>query len=511
MMMLGQTIFEQPLFSTIDLNTFVPKNHFLRRLDTILDLSFIHKLAKPFYYENRGRPSVDPVTYFRMQIIAYMYGIDSDRRLCEEVHLNMAYRWFTRIPLDIKVPDHSSMTRTRDRLGEDFFQSVFDQILEQCQSIGLLRGERLMVDSSLFEANASPKSLVKIDKDPDIKDQNEERDESNTKRKGTSRKNRSDKKFTKSKSTVTNSSHISKTDPNAKIVSKAGTTNNRLYYKTHHTADADSRVITDCFVTPGNIGENTVTEDRITMQISKYGFKIKDFIADRYYGTGALYKFLDSLNINAYIPNRRVSFNQGHGSNQGFQYIEEKDYYLCKEGHILRPYKTPVGSSGNTFRYRMLGCHCKSCPQKSTCLSGNKQIETETKVINRNIFEDLINKTKEHSQTKDFKAHVYERFWKMEGLFAEAKNNHCLRRSKYRGKEKVQIQVTMTSIVQNLKRILFFTERKMGALQSSLPIADFTTNTVHMMLCKIFYKSALKFSIRLEYYYRTLRLSSHFG
>ena len=193
-MMLGQTLFQQPLFTTIDLNTFVPNDHFLKRLDKVLDLSFIRELAQPYYHKKDGRPSIDPMIFFRMQIVAYMYGIDSNRGLCEEVHLNMAYRWFTRIPIEEKVPDHSSLSRTLTRLGKDFFDDVFDRILEQCRSIGLLKGERLMTDASLFEANASPKSLVKIDNVVDINEpvKKEEANEP-VKKKATSKSDKNDK------------------------------------------------------------------------------------------------------------------------------------------------------------------------------------------------------------------------------------------------------------------------------------------------------------------------------
>ena len=469
--MLGQTLFQQPLFTTIDLNTFVPNDHFLKRLDKVLDLSFIRELAQPYYHKKDGRPSIDPMIFYRMQIVAYMYGIDSDRRLCEEVHLNMAYRWFTRIPIEDKVPDHSSLSRTLTRLGKDFFDDVFDRILEQCRSIGLLKGERLMTDASLFEANASPKSLVKIDNVVDINEPVKKEEDKGTAKEKTksSKSDKGDKSSeengkAKKKPSVTNASHVSRTDPSAKIVSKAGTSNNRLYYKTHHTADADSRVITDCHVTPGNDGDNCVTEQRLTMQMFKYGFKVEDFLADRFYGSGEFYKFLDNLNITAYVPNKRESFNQGHGSNIGFSYDKANDTYTCEQGHVLTPYKKPVG---NTYVYRMLGCHCKTCPIKEKCLSGKWQLDNQMKKINRNKYEEYINKAKEHSKTSEFKAHVHERFWKMEGLYAEGKENHCLKRAKYRGIDKVQIQVKMSSIVQNMKRILKHTEDRLNGPKAS--------------------------------------------
>lgn len=112
---------ERPV--TITLATLAPQAHLLRRIDRVLDLSFIYELTKELYCADNGRPSIDPLVFFRRQLIGYLYGIRSERRLGEEIHLNLAYRWFCRLPLDEEVPDHSSFTRIRDRLGSRSIRS----------------------------------------------------------------------------------------------------------------------------------------------------------------------------------------------------------------------------------------------------------------------------------------------------------------------------------------------------------------------------------------------------
>ncbi len=154
--MQGVHAFEPKAKASIDLDSFVAEDHFLRRIDRVHDLAFVRELTAPRYAVEQGRPSIDPEVYFRMQLVAYLYGIAKDRRLCEEVHYNLAYRWFCRLSLEEDVPDHSSLTRIRDRLGEEVFEAVFRRIVAQCQQKGLVKERcRVMTDATLIAADAS--------------------------------------------------------------------------------------------------------------------------------------------------------------------------------------------------------------------------------------------------------------------------------------------------------------------------------------------------------------------
>ena len=128
----------------------------LRKIDKCIDLSFVRELTEPFYCQNNGRPSIDPELFFRMIIIGYLYGIESDRRLCEEIQYNLAYRWFCKLNLEDKVADHSSLTRIRERLELNSFNDFFIKIVEQCKEFGLVKGERVMTDGTLFQAEVRP-------------------------------------------------------------------------------------------------------------------------------------------------------------------------------------------------------------------------------------------------------------------------------------------------------------------------------------------------------------------
>jgi transposase len=147
------------LFTTIELESFVDSSHRLRKIAKVLDLDFVRERTKSLYSDNFGRPSIDPVIFFKMMIIKYLYGIDSDRQLCSDIHHNLAYRWFLGIPLEEKVPVHSSIGKIRDRLGEEVFKDVFEQIVSQCMEKGLVGGKQMITDATLIKADAAQDSV----------------------------------------------------------------------------------------------------------------------------------------------------------------------------------------------------------------------------------------------------------------------------------------------------------------------------------------------------------------
>jgi transposase len=238
--MQGYQSYQERLFSIVNLSEMIPANHLLVKIDKALDLSFIYDLTKALYCKNNGRPSVDPVLFFRMQMVGYLYGIASDRQLCEEIHLNIAYRWFCRLNLEDKVPDHSSLTRIRDRFGVETYQAIFERLIKQWQQSGMIKGQRMISDANLFEANAGMNSLIKReDSGPNAK---------KILKRYAQRYH--DFKEGRKPRKVSNQTHVSKTDPQASLVSRKRVYR-KLCYKTHYSIDAPSRIITDCHSTTG--------------------------------------------------------------------------------------------------------------------------------------------------------------------------------------------------------------------------------------------------------------------
>ena len=155
--MMGQAVGQQDrLFYEFNLDERIPANHLLRRIDAVLDLSWLRAELSPFY-SHTGCPSIDPELMIRMLLVGYCHSIRSERRLCQEVELNLAYRWFCRLGLEDKVPNHSTFSvnrhgRFRD---SDVLRKVFEGIVRQCMEAGLVGGEGFAVDASVIEADAS--------------------------------------------------------------------------------------------------------------------------------------------------------------------------------------------------------------------------------------------------------------------------------------------------------------------------------------------------------------------
>ena len=539
--MQGNHKFQPELFVQIDYQALIPNNHLLKRIDKVLKLGFVKQLTKEFYSDSQGRPSIDPEVFFRICILGHIYGIKSDRQLCEEVAMNIAYRWFVRLSMSDTVPDHSSLTRVRDRLGVDCFAVVFERIVEQCRAAGLVPGERIITDASLVEANASvrklerragptevadekhsnpeevsqtvvvkkeqvstPKHMSRVDGDvssvestvssqklerragttevADEKHSNPEevsqtvvvkREQVSTpkhmsrvdgdvssvestvssqkleRRAGTAEvadeKHQSKEVMSPTgvakRERVSNRTHVSKVDCDATLVNRAGYPMG-LYHKVHYCIDASSRVITDCHVTTGAHHENTVISERIEYQLARFGFPIAEVIADAGYSSGKNYQFFEEHQIRSYIPMPRYA--KPVADNGSFEYDPKQDHYTCQAGHVLAP-KHAVRS---TQYYYIKKAHCQNCQWQSSCYLGGARA-----CIARNKYKEAIERVQCRQEDPVFQQRMAERSWKVEGLFGEAKEQHGLRRAKYRGSEKMRIQAYLIGIAQNLKRL----------------------------------------------------------
>jgi transposase len=149
------------LFYSLNLDDRVPQNHLLRGIDQYLDLSELRQHLSQ-YYSHTGRPSIDPELMIRMLIIGYSFGIRSERRLCEEVHLNLAYRWFCRLDIEDSVPDHSTFSKNRHGRfrDSDTFRYLFETVLQRCMLEGLVHGEGFATDASVIKADAQRQHAV---------------------------------------------------------------------------------------------------------------------------------------------------------------------------------------------------------------------------------------------------------------------------------------------------------------------------------------------------------------
>jgi len=427
--MLGRQEYQPKLFTIVDIEALIPENHFLRKVDKVLDLSFVRELSADFYCPNNGRPSIDPELFFRLVLISYFYRIDSDRQVCEEVQYNLAYRWFCRLALEDAVPDHSSMTRIRDRLGEETFKKVFEKIVELCKEKELVKSKSVMTDGTLIKANASLNSMV-------------HKEGEETENSGEGPKPPLGPPLNRK---LSNETHVSKTDPDSTLAMKEGTPRT-LKYKVHDTIDSESRVILDTHVTTEAVHESQVYRDRLEHIEKTFGIEIEETIADRAYGTGEILSDLKGEGVKTNIP--LFSGNSGSATTpEGFEYQKKGDHFRCPEGKFLKPFAAAI--KGIKI-YHPNAKDCRDCERKKACTT----LIGPNRRVRRNIHADLYAEVAAEMETNVFRQKLTERMWKMEGIMAEAKLLHGLEKARYRRRWKVQIQAYLTASAQNIKRLV---------------------------------------------------------
>ena len=144
----------------------VPDNHLLKRIEKVISFEFVRDKTKN-YYSHTGKPSIDPVVLIKMLLIGYLFDIRSERKLIEEITLNLAYRWYIGYDLDEAVPDHSIFSKARTRFGKKLFLNIFEEILKKCIDFGLVSNEAILIDSTIVKADASSHSLVEVNLSPE--------------------------------------------------------------------------------------------------------------------------------------------------------------------------------------------------------------------------------------------------------------------------------------------------------------------------------------------------------
>ena len=469
MKMLKRNDAKQYKMELVILDNLVPENHLLRKIDKVIDFSFINKICEPYYCLDNGRPAIEPECLFRMLFIGYLYGIRSERRLVEEVKVNVAYRWFIGYDLEDKIPDASVIWQNRIRRfnGTDIPQQIFDNIVRQAMSYGLVGGKVLYSDSTHLKANANKNKYTEAEVIKERQDYidalneaiNEDRLQHGKKplkfdgdeTKETSEEEKEDYFDDKSGKGGTGgvgdtkNVKMSTTDPDSGFMHRDGKPQG-FFYLDHRTVDAKANIITDVFVTPGNINDVKPYIGRLKKQIEKFCFEVRYVGLDAGYNVSNICKQLHDMGIQAAMGKRRGCQQKGKYGKYKFAYIKEWDVYICPE----RNYLEYVTTDRNGYRqYKCKNDRCVNCPRREECLSA-KQI---TKSLTRHIWEDFKDEAYEFTHTEKGK-HIYQRRKEtIERSFADSKELHGLRYCRMRGLEKVMEQCLLTAAAQNMKKI----------------------------------------------------------
>ena len=429
---------QEPLFYSFSLEDHVPADHLLRGIDHFLDLSELHQHLAP-HYSNTGRPSIDPALMIRMLVIGYCFGIRSERRLCEEVHLNLAYRWFCRLGLEDEIPDHSTFSKNRHgRFREsDAFRHVFESVLRRCMTEGLVGGEGFAIDASVVRADANRARGVPGGEAADWKS-----DENSS---------RAVREYLVALE-VANPPEVppksvSLTDPAARYTAAPG--GPAFYaYSTNYLIDLDAGIIVDVEATPAlRTDEVNCARTMIDRVEERFHMKPTRLVGDTAYGTAEILGWMvNQKQIEPHVPVwDKTERTDGTFGRSAFTFDEENNRYVCPAGKFLKPsWRT---KKKNPYRYRASLYDCQACPLKAQCCP-NMQIRK----IDRSPFEPArdvaraIGKTAEYQQSrKDRK--------KVEMLFAHLKRILKLDRLRLRGLSGARDEFLMAATAQNLRRM----------------------------------------------------------
>lgn len=414
--MLGRNASQPALFQMVDLESLVPPDHRLRKIDAVLDLAWVPGAVAGCYSE-RGRPGIDPELFLRMLLLGRLYDL-SDRELCTEIQMHVGMRWFCRLQLHDEVPDHSTLSKLKDKWAEaGVFQEVFDRVVRQCSEAGLVSGRHLSVDGTEVKASASMKSLAPrgptLAPDPDEGG-------------GASPAQEPQPKGGWSGHGVkySNETHRSTSDPDARLYRKGKGRETKLSYLMHDLIDTKSRVILRRRISHAHssaereVALQMLTEVLQEPHILALPKKPEILSADAGYGTGEFAADVLDLAVVPHMPLQAAAAMEA-----------------------VPTWKRPTFDLAQRRRRR------------------EKLRRAEAR-----------NRVREAQRTRGYQVSRKLRI-RNEHVFAEGKGLHGMDRARQRGRRKVQVQADLAGIVQNLKRLAsFLGRRRAPAVQDAQPL-----------------------------------------
>lgn len=427
---MGRKERRQPeLFVTGSLRELVPEDYVLARVDRVLDLSWLHAEVSPVYCADNGRPGIDPEVAVRLMLAGFLLGIVHDRRLLREAQVNIAIRWFAGYGLHEVLPDHSSLTRIRQRWGAERFRRIFERTVKACLEAKIAKGEVVHIDASLIRADVSWESLA-------VRHVEVVERENATPQDETAKTSRQTGRYKK----------VCTTDPDATMATTARNRRLEPAYKQHAAVDDERGVILDVEVTTGELNEGQVVESRIDATIATTGVSITTVTADAGYAYGKVYGALERRGIGAVIPAKAEPIRSPVPLRR-FRYDARNDIVRCPRGKILRP--TRRVEHGRFFYSRAKDC--ARCSLASLCLSRGRANKA---VVISDDYPALLRARRRRERWSDEDRRLYQRHrWRSEGFHGEAKTWHGLARAIRRGLQNMRIQAFLTAAAINLKRL----------------------------------------------------------
>ena len=466
------------------LEDLVPRDHFYRHVERTLDLGFVRDLVRDAYAE-AGRPSIDPVVFFKLQLVLFFEGLRSERQLMQVVADRLSLRWYLGYDLTEPLPDHSSLSRIRERSGREVFRRFFEAIVAQCVSAGLVWGKELDIDATKVAANAALASLrprfaveAHLGQLFTAKDDEGEDDEGRqgpdgaggdepgrlpvaltaaaqaelteyaaTRHDWIGNAGRPDRTVTHGTYRRTADFRVSTTDPDATPM-PLGDGRTHLGYQDHDVVDGGrARIILTALVTPAEVQENQPALDLLWQARFRWKLRPRQVTGDTKYGTVENIAALERQRIRAYFPLSEVGHRIGRFGEHDFLYDAAADSYQCPGGQTLR-FLSHCQSTQRRI-YAAPAAVCATCGLRSRCTTSSRG-----RRVGRHLDETYRERVRAYHATESYARAMRKRQVWVEPLFAEAKAWHGLRRFRLRGLEQVNGEALHIAAGQNLKRLL---------------------------------------------------------
>jgi transposase len=483
--MQGKKQLQPKMLYTITLEQLVPADNFYRRLNKVLNVHWLYAATKK-YYGQEGQESIDPLVFFKMCIVGYINNINSDRKLAEYCADSLGIRLFLGYDIDEPLPWHSTISRTRQLYGDEVFKKLFEQVFEKCMESGMIAGHTQAIDGALLKANASKDSLeikqvsqgveeylsanIKANTTPrrpakhnraDDEQQHMDGDEEQQTRQLKeldTRYQRQGKNYEEMPGNergkfLSNKTHYSPTDPDARIAVKPGKPR-ELYYSGQIAVDTAHHVIThaESFTADGKDCRDLIKiTEQLQTRMKQHGMQIEKLLGDGAYSSGENYQYLEQNNITPYIP----LLGGALSGSEGFIYDEANDWYICRNNKLLKGSGRVVddGRGHPVKKYFSLQSDCKNCPLRKSCITD----KAKTKKIQHSIYKAELERAKARQQTVKAKVMKRKRSSTVEPVWGTLINFTGMKRLNARGIKAANKMLLLAATVYNLKKWLRFT------------------------------------------------------
>jgi transposase len=431
--MLGRKERDQlELFISGSLRQLIPDEHVLVRVDGVLDLSWLRNELSDLYCLHNGRPGIDPEVAVRLMLAGFLLGIVHDRRLMREAAVNIAIRWFVGYGLHEELPDHSSLTRIRQRWGAERFRRIFERTVQACITAKIATGEVVHLDASLIRAHVSWDALA-VRHVEAVTDANRDDDDAEI------RDSRQTGKFKK----------VCVTDPDATMATNGRNRRLEPAYKQHTAVDDVAGVIVDVEIATGEENEGMAVAGRIDAIAETVGGPVTIATMDAGYAYAKVFRALEDRGIEGIVPAKAEPAPGKVIPTRRFKFDAMHNLARCPRGKTLYP-KGKLRRGAFQYFYAQAK-DCGACPLRERCVSPSRH----ARVVVFNIdHPSLLRARRKRLKWGKREERLYQRHrWRVEGIHGEAKTWHGLARAVRRGLDNMRIQAFLTAAAINLKRL----------------------------------------------------------